>query len=182
MGESVVKNLIPVVGVFMAPVSNWKKTRELGDTVRRYLRYRRAIGDAMAAAEDLCRAHVDLLIEGLWFLFIADGQLSPEEATLLAGLLRRLDPALRAQIEARFTQDEEDWVARLSSVPNDERDAFLHALEVAAAVDKSVSLPEQKILTRAARALGRQFDRKRVDRMMQEFEEVGVLTPGSAAT
>jgi len=62
-------------------------------------------------------------------------------------------------------------------VPEASRDAFLHALEVAAAVDKEVGVPERKILRRAARALGREFDLKRVERMMAEFEDRGVLSP-----
>jgi hypothetical protein len=180
LGESVVKNLVPVLGIAMSPITNWLRTRKLGDTVRRYVRYRRAIGDAMAVAEDMCREHLDLLVAGLWFLFVADGQLNPEEAALLDRLLRKMDPTTRAKVEAGFVEDEDPWVAQLGVLPESMRDHFLHALEVAAAVDKSVSLPEQKILARAARALGRQYDRQNVEHMMKQFEDVGVLGPDPA--
>ena len=55
------------------------------------------------------------------------------------------------------------------------RDSFLRALNVAAAVDKSVSLPERKILRRAARKLGREFDQTQVEQMIREFSDTGVL-------
>jgi len=175
LGESVLKNIIPFLGIATASVTNWKRTRALGDTVRRYLRYRRAIGDSIEVARDLCEPNLDVLIEGLWFIFIADGRLAPEEATVLAGLLRRLDPPMRHVVEGRFIQDEGAWVERLGALPAEERPALLHALEVGAAVDKKVSLPEQKLLDRAARALGLDLDMGRVEKMIQTFEEVGVL-------
>ncbi len=56
---------------------------------------------------------------------------------------------------------------------------FLHALEVAAAVDKEVGVPERKILRRAARVLGREWDPARVEKMMADFEERGVLSTGA---
>ena len=119
---------------------------------------------------------IDLLVEGLWFLFVSDGSLSPEETAVIAGLLRKMDPAARDAVQKRFTDDENEWLSRLPILDPDEREPFLHALEVAAAVDKIVSLPEQKILGRAARRLGRDLDMERIDRMVREFETVGVLS------
>ncbi len=68
-------------------------------------------------------------------------------------------------------------------MPERTRDAFLHALEVAAAVDKEVGLPERKILRRAAHALGREFSQERVEKMIAQFEETGELSaePAPAA-
>jgi hypothetical protein len=181
LGESLLKNIVPFVGVVTSSVTNWRRTRRLGDTARRYLRYRRALHDALAADEGACHAHLDVLVEGFWFIFIADGQLSPEEATVLAGLLRKLDPALRAAVESRFVQDETEWLSRVAALPESVRPHFTHALEVAAAVDKRVSLPEQRILSRAVRALGQELDMARVEAMMKQFTEVGVLTPAGGS-
>ena len=64
---------------------------------------------------------------------------------------------------------------RIEKIPERARDEFLHALEVAAAVDKHVGLPERKILRRAAHHLGRPFQRERLEKMIAEFEEYGVL-------
>jgi hypothetical protein len=175
LGESVLKNLIPVLGIATSGLANWQRTRKLGDTVRRYVRYKRALEDALRADRAICEDHLDLLIEGLWFIFTADGRLNDEETTLLASLLRDVPAGQRKALVARFTQDEADWLARLPAVPEPVRAPLLHALEVAAAVDKSVSLPEQKILARAARSLGLSFDLERVQAMIRAFEEVGVL-------
>lgn len=175
LGESVVRNLIPVVGIASSSITNWMLTQRLGDTVRRYMRYQRALGDALAALEKVCGEHFDLFIEGLWFLFSADGRLSHEEAAVLANLLMRCDPIERQAIAARFDEDEIDWIERLSVIPDNVREPFLYAMEVAGAVDKSVSLPERKILRRTARALGLPFDPERAERMMKSLDAVGVL-------
>jgi hypothetical protein len=179
MGESIIKNLVPVLGIGISAVTNYRKTRALGDTVRRYLRYRRALRDALAAAENNCRDHLDLLTEGLWFLFTADGQLVPEEATVLANMLRKLPEEQRTVVEGRFIADETEWLERLRGLPASIHHDFYRALQVAAAVDKSVTLPEQKILRHAGKALGRELDMREIDKMIKEFDEVGVLHAGA---
>lgn len=178
LGESVVRNIIPLAGIATSSVSNWRLTRHVGDTVRRYMRYHRAIEDALTAAEGACRACYDLLVEGCWHLFIADGRLNPEETALLANLLRKMPPVERAAVQRRFTDEEHDWSERIRDVPEAMRDPFLRALTVAAAVDKAVSLPERKILRRAARKLDRPYDQAAVDAMIREFGAVGVVEHG----
>jgi uncharacterized tellurite resistance protein B-like protein len=176
LGESVARNVVPFVGIVSSAVTNFVITRRLGDTVRRYMRYQRAIRDAFAEATEACHDNIDLLIEGMWFIFTADGRLVPEETATLASLMDRLDPVARKAVEARFVEDELDWAQRIESIPEETRDQFLHALEVAACVDKEVTLPERKILRRAAYHLGREFDLGHLQRMMEEFESYGVLT------
>jgi hypothetical protein len=181
LGESVARNLLPVVGIATSAVTNYLLTRKVGDTVRRYMRYRRALRDALEHASEVCRDHLPLLVEGVWFIFSADGKLSPEEVGTLAHLLEKLPPAERAMVEARFVEDELEWADRVEVLPESARDGFLHALEVAAAVDKHVGLPERKVLRRAAHHLGRSFDRERIDKMMAEFEDYGVLRETKSA-
>ena len=180
MGESVVRNIVPVIGIFTSAITNYKLTRHLGDVVRRYMRYQRAMHDAFEREEHACADCFELVVEGVWFLFTADGKLSPEEAALLAHLLSRLDDTRRHAVMQRFVEDELEWTERIRhEVPEGVRDAFLHALEVAAAVDKEISLPERKILRRASHSLGREYDAARVETMIRDFEEDGVLaTPG----
>jgi hypothetical protein len=94
---------------------------------------------------------------------------------VLAFLVRMLPAEERAAVMARFVEDDYDWLARLSQLPENEREDFFRALEVAATVDKIVSLPERSILHRAARALGRDYDEARITRMVKQFDDVGVL-------
>jgi hypothetical protein len=99
-------------------------------------------------------------------------------------MLQKLDRLQRHAVLARFVEDELDWTNRIhGAVPEALRDTFLYVLEVAAAVDKEVGLPERKLLRRASLALGREFSPDRVLRMITEFEENGVLShkaPSSA--
>ena len=128
-----------------------------------------------------CEAHFGLLAEGLWFLFSADGPLSPEETGVLAYLVRLLPADECAAVMARFVEDEHDWQQRLAALPDHERPDFFHALEIAATVDKDVTLPERRILRAAARALGQTYDDARIAQMVREFDDVGVLpAPGRA--
>lgn len=178
LGESVMRNIVPVLGIFTSAITNYRMTRRLGDTVRRYMRYQHALDQEGSHATAACRAQLDLLIEGMWFIFSADGKLTPEEAAFLGHMLRKLDPFERRAVIARFVEDELDWTVRIKTeVPEAQRDLFMHVLEVAAAVDKEVGLPERKILRRAARSLGREFSEKRVQDMITELEETGVLAP-----
>jgi hypothetical protein len=178
VGESVMRNVVPFVGIISSAVTNYLVTQRLGDTVRRYLRYQRAMSDALAHAELTCEKSKLLLIEGMWFIFTADGVLEPEEAGCLSHMLSDLSPEDRAALRARFTDDEIDWMGRVKEqVPEDMRDAFLYALEVAAALDKEVSLPERKILKRVALLFGRPFEPERLAGMIEQLEETGVLTP-----
>ena len=116
-----------------------------------------------------------MLAEGLWFLFSADGRLSPEETGVLAYLVRLLPADEQAAVMARFVEDEHDWLQRLGELPENERDDFFHALEIAATVDKVVTQPERRILRGAARALGQKYDDARIERMVTDFGDVGVL-------
>jgi len=178
LGESVMRNIVPVLGIFTSAITNYVKTRELGDNVRRYMRYQHALDAEGSRASVTCHKQMDLLIEGMWFIFSADGKLDPEEAAFLSHMLKKLeDPLERRAVMARFVEDELDWTVRIKTeVPESVRDAFLHVLEVAAAVDKDVGLPERKILRRAARALGREYSQERVERLIAELEANGVLT------
>jgi len=182
LGESVMRNIIPVVGIFTSAVTNYLMTRRLGDTVRRYMRYQHALDAEGSYASAHCHAHLDLVIEGLWFIFSADGKLTPEETAFLGHMLKKLDKFQRRAVTARFVEDELDWTLRIKNqVPEPMRDVFLHILEVAAAVDKEVGLPERKILRRAAHALGREWTEERVKKMIAEFEETGELSDKHAA-
>jgi hypothetical protein len=175
LGESVARNIVPFVGIVSSAVMNFVMTQRLGNTVRRYMRYQRAIDDAFETAAKECGSHLDLLVEGIWFIFTADGHLAPEETVTLVKLLERLDPVTGRATLARFVEDELDWADRIEQVPGEMRAAFFQALEVAACVDKEVSLPERKILRRAAHHLGLDFDLARLTRMVHEFDEEGVL-------
>jgi hypothetical protein len=175
LGESMLRNVVPVLGIASSSITNYRLTRRLGDTVRRFMRYQRALQDALAHEVQACSTHLDLLIEGIWFVFSADGALKPEEVAILAWLLKKCEPVERHAISSRFVEDDHDWLERIEAVAPALRPSFYHALEVAAAVDKAVTLPERRLLRGVARHLDLTFDLARLHRMMDEFEDRGVI-------
>jgi uncharacterized tellurite resistance protein B-like protein len=176
LGESVMRNIVPFFGIVSSAVTNYVLTKRLGDTVRRAMRYQRAMDDTFETWSHACEAHLDLLIEGMWFVFTADGKLSPEEVTCLAKLLDKLDPVRRHAVMKRFTDDEIDFLERITAeIPTEMRPAFLRALEVGAAVDKIVGLPEKKILRRVAHHLDIELDMAAIQKMIDSFTETGFM-------
>lgn len=183
LGESVLRNIVPVLGIAISAVTNYVRTRKFGETLRRYMRYQRALGDALDQVTTECSSQTELLIEGIWFLFSADGKLLPEEAAVLASRMRSLDPVTKQALTARFVEDEADWLDRIGrGVPKEKSAAFFEGLEVAAVVDKMVGLPERRILRAAARALGVPFRPERLERMIAQLDATGVLSRETSPT
>jgi hypothetical protein len=173
--ESVLLSILPFASVFTSSIGNWVGMRRFGETARRYMRYRRALEDTVAEVERIDRGVLDLLVEGIWVTFVADGRLLAEETAVLAGLLRRFEPTSQVAVQAQFVLDEAAWIERLSGIPEAARQPFLHALCVAATVDKFVSLPERKLLERTARELGLTLDGADIEALLREFERTGVV-------
>jgi hypothetical protein len=171
-GASLLRTVIPFVGVVSSSVTNYTTTRRLGEAVRRYVRYRAAF-DRVLADKHLEPAR-DRLFEGLWFLFVADGRLKPEETALLSTFLRGCSSGSLTGLDERLA-DPVGWYLKLGEIPEAARVIFYHALEIGAAVDKSASLRERKLLEHAASALGLRYDEARLERMMRELDAVGML-------
>ncbi|MFP2957275.1 hypothetical protein ACLEPN_05440 [Myxococcus sp. 1LA] len=117
MGESVLRNILPFAGVLTSSVTSWRRTRRLGDAVVQYARYRRALDDAFSVVRAVDARCVELLIEGAWLLFDADGALRAEETVMLAHLLRNSPSAARKRLLDRLDENEAPWVERLHEVP-----------------------------------------------------------------
>jgi len=173
--DALLRDSIPFVDVVVSSIANYVDTRRLGNAMRRFMRYERGMRDALDRAKVAWPAYIDLVIEGMWFIFSADGALTPEEAAMLAHMLRELEPTARDDVMLRFVDDERDWIDRVRTrVPQDVREPFLHTLEVAAALDKKIFVPERKILARVAEALGRSWNASNVERLISELSETGV--------
>ncbi|MDI1484536.1 hypothetical protein [Polyangium sp. y55x31] len=172
-GQSLVRGLVPFVGIVASSVTNYRATRKLGRTVLRYVRYRAAF-DRVLSDERLVPAK-DRLFEGLWFLFAADGRLLPEETALLFTFLRGCEAESSVGLDERLA-DPIGWYMRLGEVPAPARAPFYHALEIGAAVDARASIRERKLLAHAAEALGVRFDEARLEKMIHEMHERGMLS------
>lgn len=157
-GSSIARNSLPFVGVPYSAWSAWRTAQLVGDLLCDYARGRRALDDAMAQLERAWRGCQQLAIEGIWFLFVADGRLDDRETLLLAHLLHARPEEVRAEIGARLVTDESGWLSRMErGVPARARAPMLRLLETAAAVDGALAAGESALLQRAADALGRPF-------------------------
>lgn len=175
MGEGLARNVLPFAAVLTSPISSWKRTRHLGETMLGYVRFRRALADAFSAVLRQYPQGTELLVESAWFLLNAEGWLDEDKAALLSHLLRRLPARARRELMARLAEGESEWLRRLRHVPASVRAPFLQALVVLSAAD-TVTSPEQwRTLEHAARTLGRSLDRGRHKALMRRFAEEGVV-------
>ncbi len=173
LGQALRRNLVPAVGVVTATVGNVRATRKLGETVHRYLRYQRALQETVGEALAADPGATELALEGVWFVLTADGHLQPEEAAILAWMLRQHPAVEHGALRRRFVEDDASWLERLQGFAGAERTArerLLHVFEVAAAVDQVASLPERRTLRHAARALDVPFDQARVEALTGRFD------------
>jgi uncharacterized protein (DUF697 family) len=175
VGETLLRDVVPFVGIPISALTSWRLTRRLGGLALRSVQYRRALDDAIAAVEEADPDSADLAIEGVWHVFIADGRLVPEETVLLSHLLHRRPEEARAAATERFVSDETGWLARLRSVAEEARGPMLHTLAVAAAVDAQLPESERSLLRRAAAALHQAASEERLDALATRFRETGVI-------
>lgn len=173
VGQALRRNVVPVVGVITSTIGNVKTTRRLGETVQRYVSYQRALQDAIGDVMKSNSELADLLVEGVWFVLTADGQMRPEEAAILAWMLQQLPSATeQGAVRRRFIEDESGWHERLAGSPAAEHERILRVLEVAAAVDHGASLPERRMLRQAARALKQDFNPGRIEGLTRELDTI----------
>lgn len=169
VGDSLKRNAVPFMGIFTSAMSSYRRTRDLGLTVHRYVRLHQALREALVSHIAELGDDAPLLVEGAWFMLTADGKLAPAETAVLAWLVEQLPAASRAELTSRFVEDEAAFHARLAAAPEASRDALLEAFEVASAVEGPPSLPERRVLRSAARALGREVDVARLGRVAREL-------------
>ncbi len=160
--ESLLRNVVPGISIGVSAWRNWQLTRQVGETVHRYVRFRRNRREMFAAHESAWQSHLELIIESFWHVFTADGRIADEEVAILANYLERLPSDARSRVLERFVDDESGWLQRLAAVPPSDREVVMHAMEHGATVDMRVLPPERKLLERAARALGCSVDLERV--------------------
>jgi hypothetical protein len=172
--ESVVKSAIPVFGLVTSSARSWRVTRRLGETVSDHLRYRGAMDSAFEAAEgDFAR---ETLIEGLWFIFTADGPLTAPEASVLSHFVRRCPAEARDELLARFVRDEAEWLQTCKRLPVEARAPILRALEIAAAIDDQITSTEREIVGRVASVLDQPFDPEELEDLARRLHATGTAS------
>jgi uncharacterized protein (DUF697 family) len=178
--ESVVRNSIPVLGVAISARWNHVATRRLGKTVKKYVRYRRALVHGCKTLRLEAVQDPTVLIEGAWLLATMDGDAGHEEVMAMAFIMDQLSPEQRQGLELDVTlgDDEEEWFELLVKTPRETHDALLDVLYLMAATDKEVQAAERRFLRRVGKALGREIDFERLLGICRHLADGDDLPPG----
>lgn len=178
--DSVVKNIVPVVGMAISARWNYVGTRKLAAAAKKYIRYRRALEQTLKRLKLDTVTDPAVLVEGAWLLATVDGEAGHEEVMAIALIMDALRADQREAIELDRTlgDDEEEWFEALAKVPREMHDALLDVLYLIAATDKELELSEKRFLRRVGKALGRTIDFDRIERICSHLDEGDELPHG----
>ena len=181
--DALVSNLIPVAGIPISAHSNYVATRELGATVRRFVRYRRALRFAFTQLRFDTMAEPELLVEGAWILATIDGDPDSEAAMAIALIVDALPEENRRSVtsDRAFGDDQESWFDALALVPPQMHAPLLDVLYLVAATGGSVKPVERRFLQRVGRALEVPIDIARVEQICRHIALGEVTLPQGLA-
>jgi hypothetical protein len=181
MEEAVMRNAIPFLGIPISARWNYVATRRLGKTVKKYMRYRRALVRSCAALRLDAVGHPALLVEGAWLLATTDGDAGHEEVMALALIMDQLPEAQRRAIELdkALGDDEEEWFVELAKAPPEMYDPMLDVFFLIAATDKEVQAAERRFLRRVGKVIGREIDFARLERICRHLADGEDLPAGT---
>jgi hypothetical protein len=168
--ESVLRNIMPVIGIAISARWNYVATRKFASHVRRYIRYRRALATACGKLRLADVKNPEVLVRGAWLLASCDGEASTEEVMAIARVLGHF-PEAAAQLPAFEIDDEEAWFERVAKVPDEADERLIDLLSLVAATDKDLAVAERRFLARLGKTLGRQIDFERIARLCHHLRE-----------
>jgi hypothetical protein len=169
--ESVMKNIVPFVGIGISARWNYVATRRFGLKTNRYVRYRRAIRRAFSKVDCSTVADPMLLIEGAWMLSTSDGGPTHEEVMAIALLAEALGHGTPIDTSKARVDDEDEWLDRVSNAPPASHGALLDTLSLIAATDRELQIGERRILRRVGKALGREVDFVRIEQICRHLAD-----------
>jgi tellurite resistance protein len=119
------------------------------------------------------------LVEGAWLLATVDGEAEHEEVLALALLMDQLEPEQRKvlELDRALGDDEEAWFETLALLPPEMHEPLLDTLCLVAATDKQLAASERRFLRRVGKALGRDIDVARVERICGHLSRGETLPP-----
>jgi hypothetical protein len=179
--ESVMRNGIPILGVAISGRWNYVATKRLGKTVKKYVRYRRALLQGCAALRLEGVSDPTLIVEGAWLLATNDGDAGHEEVMALALIMDQLSESHRQGIEAdkAFADNEEEWFDELARAHAGNHDPLLDVLFLVCATDREVQVSERRFLRRVGKAIGRDIDFERLESICRHLAHGEDLPPGT---
>jgi tellurite resistance protein len=169
--ESMLRNVLPIVGVPISARWNYMATVRFGNKVKKYVRGRRALIDSIERLK-LAGLDAKLLVQGAWLLSISDGEAGHEEMLALSALIDLLpetDRTVMKNANGALGDDEAGYLTALAPFGEkagaDAHTALLDALYLVAASDHELTVPERRFLERVGTALGQKADLGRVEQI-----------------
>jgi hypothetical protein len=176
--ESLMRNILPVIGIAVSARWNYVATRKLGATVRRYVRYRRALTRSLRQLKFEQIAEPEILVEGAWLLATVSGEPNYETTMALSLIIDALPESARRNIHGdhAFGDDEEGWFDALALAPSSMHVPLLDVLYLVAASDRILQPGERRFLKRVARAVEMPCDLERVEKICRHLR-LGEMLP-----
>jgi tellurite resistance protein len=178
--QSVLRNVIPVVGVLVSAAWNQVVLRRFANQVHAAVRQRLSILQACSSVRLGEQRTARAILDGAWLIATADGEIGHQEALALATLIDSLTlPERIAVHEASFPDDEEDWFANLATLDPAAQPVLLDVLALIASADGVLTTPERRFFKRLARVLDREVDLGSIEQLVARMRESA--TPPSLA-
>jgi hypothetical protein len=163
--QSALKSAIPVLGVALSARWNYVSTWKLGAIVRRHVRYRVALLEAIRDLRMANAPNPAFIVAGGWLLTTADGVASHDEVKALTAIIGTLGKGERSamNLENLLRTDQEKWFEDLESISKETAPPLLDALYLIAATDKLLHEAERRFLARVGKVLSVDVDFARIE-------------------
>lgn len=161
--RNIIKFAVPAIGIPVSMKLNHYMTGRVGEQAREIYRHRAAIDEATERLVDRGAEMPSMLLQTLWLLVSADGNIEPEEAWMMRSFVKEIEalPGSRESLDQfasmiNFSAD--SYFEKLAAMPADAKE-ILYAVACAAAVaDRKLQSEEKALLERMAVACGTSFD------------------------
>lgn len=178
--QSVLRNVVPVVGVLVSAAWNQVVLRRFANQVHTAVRQRLGILNACSSMRLGEQRTARAILDGAWLIATADGDIGHQEALALATLIDSLPLPERIEVhEASFPDDEEGWFANLAALDPAAQPVLIDVLALISSADGVLTTPERRFVRRVARALGREVDLVAIERLVARMRE-GETSPSLA--
>jgi tellurite resistance protein len=170
--QSVLRNVVPVVGVLISAAWNQVVLRRFADQVHTVVRQRLSILQVCRSMQLGEQRTARTILEGAWLIASADGDIGHQEALALATLIDSLTlPERIAVHDASFPDDEEAWFAGLAELQPAAQSVLIEVLALVASADGVFTTPERRFLLRVARTLQREVDLGAIERLVARMRQ-----------
>jgi tellurite resistance protein len=174
--QSVLRNVIPVVGVLVSAAWNQVVLRRFANHVHTAVRQRLGILHACSSVRLGEERSARAILDGAWLIATADGDIGHQEALALATLIDSLTlPERIAVHDASFSDDEEAWFATLSLLEPAAQPVLIDVLALIASADGVFTTPERRFVRRVACALDRDVDLGAIELLVTRMRQGEML-------